>query len=62
MLDHLVIQQLLGSLEERERQLLKLRYFENKTQTEVAKMMGMTQVQVSRMEKKTLYRLRESMQ
>ncbi|MBD5554928.1 MAG: SigB/SigF/SigG family RNA polymerase sigma factor [Roseburia sp.] len=62
VLDHLVIQQLLGSLEERERQLLKLRYFENKTQTEVAKMMGMTQVQVSRMEKKTLYRLRESMQ
>lgn len=62
VLDHLVIQQLLGSLEERERQLLKLRYFENKTQTEVAKIMGMTQVQVSRMEKKTLYRLRESMQ
>lgn len=62
VLDHLVIQQLLESLEERERQLLKLRYFENKTQTEVAKMMGMTQVQVSRMEKKTLYRLRESMQ
>ena len=50
VLDHLVIQQLLGSLEERERQLLKLRYFENKTQTEVAKMMGMTQVQVSRMD------------
>lgn len=62
VLDHLVIQQLLESLEERERQLLNLRYFENKTQTEVAKMMGMTQVQVSRMEKKTLYRLRESMQ
>lgn len=62
VLDHLVIQQLLESLEERERQLLNLRYFENKTQTEVAKIMGMTQVQVSRMEKKTLYRLRESMQ
>lgn len=62
VLDHMVIQQLLGSLEERERQLLELRYFENKTQTEVAAEMGMTQVQVSRMEKKILYRLRESMQ
>lgn len=62
VLDHMVIQQLLESLEERERRLLELRYFENKTQTEVAAEMGMTQVQVSRMEKKILYRLRESMQ
>ena len=35
-----------------------LRYFENKTQTETAKVLGMTQVQVSRREKKILMQLR----
>lgn len=61
VLNRMVIHQLLELLEEPERKLIELRYFENKTQSEVAGMLGMSQVQVSRMEKKILLRLREKM-
>ena len=39
--------------------LIRLRYFKGKTQVETAAVLGMTQVQVSRREKKILLRLRE---
>lgn len=58
LLDHMVLNELLGSLEERERTLIRMRYFEEKTQVQVAKAMDMTQVQVSRFEKKILQKLR----
>jgi len=58
LLNHLVLEKLLNELDERERRLICLRYFEDKTQTEVAKQMGITQVQVSRLEKKILLRMR----
>lgn len=61
VLNHMVIEQLLEILSEQERTLIKLRYFETKTQSEVASILGMTQVQVSRLEKKILQRLREFM-
>lgn len=61
VLNHMVIEQLLEILSEQERILIKLRYFETKTQSEVASILGMTQVQVSRLEKKILQRLREFM-
>ena len=59
LLDHILIGQLLESLEEQERQIIWLRYFGNKTQTQIADMLGLSQVQVSRMEKKILRALRE---
>ena len=59
VLNQMVIDQLLGLLNEQERKLIELRYFENKTQVEVAGELDMTQVQVSRLEKKILLRLRE---
>ena len=59
MLNHLVIKQLIEGLPETEQKLIRLRYYQDKTQTEVAKMLGISQVQVSRMEKKILLRLRE---
>lgn len=59
VLNQMVIDQLLGMLNEQERKLIELRYFENKTQVEVAGELDMTQVQVSRLEKKILLRLRE---
>lgn len=59
LLNHLLLKQLLDSLEERERRLIDMRYFQNKTQTEVAEVFGISQVQVSRLEKKILLRLRE---
>lgn len=45
----------------KEQEIVHLRYFENMTQAHVAKCLDMTQVQVSRMEKKILLRLREKM-
>lgn len=59
LLDHLLLKQLLDSLEEGERELICMRYFQNKTQMEIASILGISQVQVSRMEKKILLRLRE---
>lgn len=60
VLNQMVIDQLLSLLNGQERKLIELRYFENKTQTEVAAELKMTQVQVSRLEKKILLRLREN--
>ena len=61
MLNHLVIKQLLDGLSETEQKLIRLRYYQDKTQTEVAGLLGISQVQVSRMEKKILLGLRERM-
>ena len=55
------MQQLLSSLEERDRQLIFLRYYRRKTQTEVARRLGMTQVQVSRREKRILQSMRQQL-
>ena len=54
IINRMLLKQLLESLEKEERQLIYLRYFANKTQTEVGKKLGISQVQVSRMEKKIL--------
>ena len=62
VLNEIVIAQLLSLLDEKERELIQLRYFEEKTQCEVAKQLDMSQVQVSRQERKILTKLRESMQ
>ena len=56
--DILSLKQVLGSLEPSDRRLVFLRYFGNKTQTQTASELGMTQVQVSRREKKILQNLR----
>ena len=58
LLNHMVLNELLQGLPEEERTLLRMRYFDEKTQTQVAKEMGMSQVQVSRYEKKILKKLR----
>lgn len=59
MLNRMILTQLLGSLGQQEKKLICLRYFGEKTQTEVAKALGISQVQVSRLEKKILLSLRE---
>ena len=48
----------LASLSERERLLVRLRYREEKTQSEIGKLLGVSQVQISRLEKKILFHLR----
>ena len=54
LVDRLALRQLIENLEARERQIIMLRFFKDKTQSEVAKVLGITQVQVSRIEKKVL--------
>ena len=58
IVNHLVMKQLLTELCEEDRRLIMLRYFENKTQSEIAAMFGISQVQVSRQEKKILGKMR----
>ena len=59
VLDRLFVEGLLEGLGERERRLIVLRFFENRTQVQTAKELGMSQVQVSRMEKKVLLQMRK---
>lgn len=59
LMDKMLLEQLLETLEEKERMLIELRYFQDMTQTQVANRLGISQVQVSRLEKKILLRLRK---
>ena len=56
-----MLEQLLSELPDAERRLIVMRYLQDKTQTEVAKVLGVSQVQVSRLEKKILKQLREKL-
>lgn len=58
IVDNIVLKDIIYSLEEREREIIILRYFEDKTQSQVAKIIGVSQVQVSRIEKKVLSKIR----
>ena len=53
------LRELFSVLSERERQVLFLRYFQDRTQNEVGKQLGLSQVQISRIEKKALLRMRQ---
>ena len=59
ILDHIALTQVLERLNEEEARLISLRYMENKTQSEVARLLGTNQVAVSRMERKILGQLRQ---
>ena len=60
LLNRMLLAQLLELLEEKEQEIIRLRYFEDQTQVQVAGKLGMTQVQVSRAEKRILKKLREA--
>lgn len=62
LLNRVVLNQLLSGLNAQEKQLICLRYFADKTQTEVAGTLGISQVQVSRLEKKILQAMRREVQ
>ncbi len=59
LLNHMLVNSLLSELSEDEKKIIQMRYFENRTQTEVAKEFGISQVQVSRLEKKILLSMRK---
>lgn len=62
MLEKIALRQVIDSLPEREKTVIQLRYFHSLTQQRVAKVMNVSQVQVSRIEKKALGKIREFMQ
>lgn len=62
IVNRIFLQDALKTLAPRERQIISLRYFSDKTQTEIAKTLGISQVQVSRIEKRVLQQLRNTLQ
>ena len=61
LIDRLALRQCLSELSVEDREILMLRYFRRKTQCETAQILGMTQVMVSRRERKLLKELREQL-
>jgi RNA polymerase sporulation-specific sigma factor len=58
MIDKIVLSQLIEELPDMEKEIITYRYFEDRTQTEIAKLLGISQVQVSRIEKRILKKMR----
>jgi RNA polymerase sporulation-specific sigma factor len=58
LMNHMLLEEMLSKLDKKERQLIYMRYYQDKTQTEIAKVMGVSQVQVSRLEKKILKKMK----
>ncbi|MGN0475393.1 MAG: sigma-70 family RNA polymerase sigma factor [Acutalibacteraceae bacterium] len=61
IIDIIALRQIISKLEKTDRELIQLRYFGGKTQSAAAKLLGMTQVQVSRRERKIIEQLREQL-
>lgn len=59
LLEHIALNQAIAKLAEREAMVIKLRYFHGLTQDRVSKVLGVSQVQVSRIEKKALVKLKD---
>ena len=62
IINKMLLEQLMEGLKSSERRLIKMRYFENMTQMQVAGILGISQVQVSRTEKKILQGMRKNME
>ncbi len=61
MVDKILISDLMEHLKIRDREIIKLRYFKEKTQTQVAAILGISQVQVSRIERRALKELKQEL-
>jgi len=62
IIERIALKEALSSLDKKSRQIILLRYFKDKTQVQVAKMLGINQVQVSRIEKKVLSEMRKKLE
>ena len=58
LVDKMTLSELINNLDEREKKVVLLRYYKEQTQAQVGKILGITQVQVSRIEKKVLDKMR----
>ena len=61
LINKITLNKIINDLDKKEKEIVLLRYFKDKTQTQVANMLGISQVQVSRIEKKILIELREKL-
>lgn len=61
LIDEILLKQSIHDLPDRERKIILLRYYRSKTQSEVAQMLGVSQVQVSRLEAKILEKLKNKL-
>ncbi|SFA75258.1 RNA polymerase sporulation sigma factor SigF [Clostridium frigidicarnis] len=62
LVDRIALKEAISGLDTRARQVILLRYFKDKTQIQVAKMLGISQVQVSRIEKKVLKEMKNMLE
>lgn len=62
IINNMVLKQVVNELNVRERQIIILRFYREKTQTEVGKMLGISQVQVSRIEKSVLEKMKQKLE
>ena len=62
IIERIALKEALQSLDSKARQIIILRYFKDKTQVQVAKMLGISQVQVSRIEKKVLSQMKKKLE
>ncbi len=62
IINNMALKQVIGNLNAREKQIIILRFYKDKTQTEVGKMLGISQVQVSRMEKSVLEKMKQRLE
>jgi RNA polymerase sporulation-specific sigma factor len=62
IIERIALKEALQSLDSKARQIIILRYFKDKTQVQVAKMLGISQVQVSRIEKKVLFQMKKKLE
>ncbi len=60
VMNKMLLEQMMRGLEEKEKQIIHMRYFLDKTQTQIAEELGVSQVQVSRMEKKILQKMKHN--
>ena len=61
IIDKIVLNEMVNSLKERDKKIIVLRFYKEKTQTQVAKILGISQVQVSRIEKRILKDLKNKL-
>ena len=62
VIDYILLKEALAELDDREKKVIMLRYFRNKTQSEVASALGVSQVQISRLETKILSKMRKKIE
>ncbi len=61
IVDNMMLKEIISTLPEREKKIIILRYFRDKTQSEIAELMGVSQVQISRIESKVLEKIKSFM-